>query len=75
MEPIKLLSLAGFILILAGLLLMLAQFILPEHFAGISKEFEGLGIKLHTNEVGFGVIVIGAILMLAAMFASRRATL
>jgi hypothetical protein len=72
MEPLKLLSLAGFILIVAGLLLMVAQFIWPEHFLGITKTFDGLGVKLQTNEVGFGVIVIGAVLMLAATFGSRR---
>lgn len=72
MEPIKLLSLTGFILVLAGIALMAAQFAFPDHFIGIYKRFEGLGITLQTNEVGFGVIVIGVVLMLFAATLSRR---
>lgn len=72
MDSLKLVSLTGFILVIAGLLLMVAQFIWPEHFLGITKQFEGLGVKLQTNEVGFGVIVIGAVLLLAGAFGSRR---
>ena len=72
MEPIKLLSLTGFILVIAGIALMVARFGFPAHFAGIYKEFAGLGLTLRTNEVGFGVIVIGVVLMLFAATLSKR---
>jgi hypothetical protein len=71
--PKKLLGLAGFILTMSGLLLMFAQFVWPEHFLGIKKIFSGFGLTLETNEVGFGVIAIGAVLLLAASVGKAQA--
>jgi hypothetical protein len=75
MDAIKLLSLTGFILVLAGIVLMAAQFAFPEHFIGVYKTFQGFGIKFQTNEVGFGVIIIGVVVLLAGATISKRANL
>jgi hypothetical protein len=47
---------------------MAAQFAWPDHFANDVKKFSGWGVDLNTNVPGFGVIIIGAILLLASSF-------
>jgi hypothetical protein len=66
LTPKTLTALAGFILVVAGMGLFVAQHVWTDHFLYVSKDFEGLGIQLHTSEVGFGVVVVGAILLIVA---------
>jgi hypothetical protein len=68
MEPKRALALGGFMLLVVGVLFMAAQFIWVEHFAFAVKELSGWGIDLKTNVPGFGVMVLGTVLLLAARF-------
>jgi hypothetical protein len=65
MEPKQLSAIAGVILVLSGLVFMAAQFIWPPNFANLVKDYTGSGWSLNTNVPGFGVIVVGAILLIA----------
>ena len=65
MTPTRLTALAGFILVLAGIALLAAQVAFPDRFAGDAKGLQFFGVSLSINEMGYGAIVIGAILLLA----------
>jgi uncharacterized membrane protein YidH (DUF202 family) len=68
MSPKQLLAWTGVALVAFGVLFMAAQFAWPDHFANDVKKFSGWGVDLNTNVPGFGVIIIGAVLLLASSF-------
>jgi formate-dependent nitrite reductase membrane component NrfD len=57
-------ALAGFGLIIIGLALIAAELFEPQHFVQIYKDLSAVGgSQVHTNVIGFGVLVVGAALL------------
>ena len=60
-------GLSGFGLIIIGFGLMAAELVEHQHFAQIYKDLSGVGgFQVHTNVIGFGVLVVGAALLAVA---------
>ena len=60
-------ALTGFGLIIIGLGLIAAEMVEPQHFAKMYKDLSGVGgFQVHTNVIGFGVLVVGAVLLAIA---------
>jgi hypothetical protein len=55
---------AGFLLIVSGIILMAAQFIWPDHFQNLQKQFAGWGLNFTTNVPGFALVVMGVLLLI-----------
>jgi hypothetical protein len=69
-EARRIVSYCGVMLVTAGLLLIVGQVIWPDPFALLVKKLELLGLQrlgLQTNVPGFGIIVVGAVLLLATI--------
>lgn len=76
-EARKVVSYAGAFLVVTGLLLIVAQVYWHDHFANMAKQLQGLGgqtVGLQTNVPGFGVMVVGAILLLATIVRMPKLT-
>jgi hypothetical protein len=67
MNPKVIASILGVILALSGLLLVGAQAKWPDHFANLNKTFHGWGVDFTSNVPGFGIIVLGVVLVLASL--------
>lgn len=65
MDPKLVATIAGMFLAVAGVGLIVAQVIVPGHFANLEKSFGMRNIRLKTNVVGFGVVLLGVLLLLA----------
>ena len=60
-------ALTGFGLIIIGLGLIAAELVEPQYFAQMYKDINGVGgFQVHTNVIGFGVLVVGAALLAVA---------
>lgn len=60
-------AIIGFLLIVIGLGLIAAELFEPQHFAQMYKDLNGVGgFQVHTNVIGFGVLVVGAALLAVA---------
>jgi hypothetical protein len=65
-------ALTGFGLIIIGLGLIGAQLFEPKYFAQMYKDLSGVGgFQVHTNVIGFGVLVVGAALLAVASGRTR----
>jgi len=64
MDPKSITAMAALFLIVAGVALIAAQAIFPGHFQNMEKTFTMRNLRLKTNVVGFGVILLGVILLL-----------
>ena len=62
----KLTAFTGLGLIVVGLGLIVAQISAPKYFGEMYKDLGGSGWHLHTNVVGFAVLVVCAVLLAIA---------
>jgi hypothetical protein len=60
-------AIIGLLLIVIGLGLIAAELFEPRYFAQMYKDINGVGgFQVHTNVIGFGVLVVGAALLAVA---------
>jgi hypothetical protein len=77
-EARRIVSYCGALLVVAGLFLVVGQVIWPLPFQGMSKAIADLGLQhigLQTSVPGFGVMVVGAVLLLATIVRVPKITI
>jgi hypothetical protein len=62
----QLAAFTGLGLIVCGLALITAQILARDYFAQMYKDFSAGGWQIHTNVVGFAVLLVGAALLAVA---------